>query len=366
MRRDPLAELYAERARGRSSSTLLAPVTHPFTGRVYWLSIGQFLTYAWLRRRMRHERGETTLERIAADLATSPGRISRRLDRLAAWGLIGRHSTRGRFGRTRFWPPRARRAALPRPAPGANVSPSTPFGGFLTREGLTAAWQRRRARRLPPRPPGGGPSRAGARPPHLLYERCPLEGGSVRLERWQATLLAARHEAGPRRLRGHWGGACRRCGALLVGIVDVAIPREQSQPVAVGVVLAERFRHVAGGRDPAVDVRPVVEPSSARRHELALELLASGEIEDAYVRDAIRARHAPELPSGLEPDPPVAPAPLLVASESADRGALLGLVERWSSGELELASALDPAGYGPGRRWWDATRARLAASVGQR
>jgi len=84
MIRDPLAELWALSPRRRSSGSLSVPVKHPASGNLVWLSIGQWLTLLWLRRRMRYGRGETTLVLIGAATNAHAGTVTHRLDRSPA------------------------------------------------------------------------------------------------------------------------------------------------------------------------------------------------------------------------------------------------------------------------------------------
>lgn len=366
MTRDPVAELYAARAAGRHRSTLLVPVQVPYTRQTtYWLTLSQYLTLAWLRRRMRHHRGETTLERMAEQLGTTPGALVHRLDRLAQLSLIGRHSTRGRHGRTRFWPPRRARVALEagrRAGRTGNVVTSTPFGGYLSREGLSRALRGSTGPPLTRSPAGGPPPAAGGgrsrsdrrarRPPRLLYGRCPLDGARVRLSRRELQVTDWRHHGGPRRIRGLYGGRCARCRALSIAPLDVGIPRPEAlRPRGPG------------------DAPPLVVNRTPERARAAAEILDSGLVAEPEVRERLRALWAPDRPreydalaaardAGLPPLPR-RELPVLVASDPADTPALVDLADRWLRGDVDL-EVLEAAGYGPGRAWWD-----LSAAAGR-
>lgn len=180
-----------------------------------------------------------TLDDAAAAVGLDRSSISRGLDRLASLSLIGRRSRPGRghrtvvwrIGKTRALIERARRASAEH---SGNVATSTPFGGYLSREGLAAA---------------GGTLRRGAgsarrlTPPRLLYARCPA-GHRVRLARWNL-----RRSPDGRRADGTWTGWCRRCAAPTSTSLTMQLPGDARHELAER--RRERALSVAEGRmDP--------------------------------------------------------------------------------------------------------------------
>lgn len=244
----------------RPDNALRWPVATPAGTR--YLSSGQRATLTLVRLRLR--RGPATLDELARLTGTgSRGRLWQRLDRLRSLGLIGfraaspgriratpcerhgatpdrcRHSPGRGHGRLLVWIPRAARRLGPRPR-WRNDSVSTPFGGFLTREGLAAATTR-----------GGGPPGSGGRgalagprrgPPRVLYGRCPA-GHRCRLGRRSLTgselaLVAA------------FRGSCRRCGRRVAELVTIRWQPPAARPLSPAeledpAVLEDRRRRAA-------------------------------------------------------------------------------------------------------------------------
>lgn len=212
----------------RSSSSRLAFPVHAPGGRLVYLTAQQRALYLAVRWHIgRRRRARLTCDALA-ELAgyAHRGNVTRALDRLASFGLVGRHAIRGRAGEVRVWiPPRARAAAGARWV--RNVAASTPFGGFISREELERRWTRGRsgasaartaADGAPAAPswswtgPAGnlGSSREDRsdrdrlrRPPRVLYTRCP-NGHRTAIERRS-------YSRGLLELSATWAGLCRRC-----------------------------------------------------------------------------------------------------------------------------------------------------------
>jgi hypothetical protein len=276
-----------------SARGLTIPVRDPFgargAGGFRWLSPGQFAVLMHLRRRMRHNRGVTTLAAIAAATGGDPGTVTHRLDRLASLGLIGRRSTRGRFGSTRFWPPRRRSSA--------NVVTPTPFGRFsrayVRREDVRRIVERTGRPLTPASPQGSAGESPGrwrrVRPPRLMWERCPEDGRSVRLARWRWTWTSARFV-------GVWDGECPRCHRVIVAPIVVDLPPRDRRPVPAGPILAAIAP--SGGRpgasssvDPVIPgyVSPAADSVSPARQDAARSFLEL--LRDQDQRAAIGVRY---------------------------------------------------------------------------
>jgi hypothetical protein len=309
--RDPVAELWLTRPRGRSSSSLTIPVKRD-DGRLAWLSVGQFLTLMWLRRRMRYSRGETTLATIAAATGTHAGAVTHRLDRLASLGLIGRHSRVGRGHRTRYWPgrPSSRRPAGASPT--VNVATSTPYGGLIRAYVSRAGVSRDAARGgSPPGPPGGGtiPQRGRRRPPRLIYELCPLDGGKARLTAWRLMSTTAR-------LVALWTGECPRCSRIIVAPLVIDLARDGEAIPTAGDILGSAPINLTGDGRPVHRWTPpaAIAPARFERlREIALEVIAGGELDEDQT-GRLGARYLGWRPERIpQPavrvvDPPDAPA----------------------------------------------------------
>ena len=232
------------------SAALSWPKRERWSGQTYWLSRGQRSLLFWIESRMAKGHHTFTLDIAAAAVGVDRSTVSRALDRLASLSLIGRRSTRGRFGRTLVWRVGKSRALAERAARSAspertgNVATSTPFGGYLSREALaSAAGDGRRA---------FGSARRLA-PPRLLYARCPA-GHRVRLTRWQL-----RRSPDGSRVDGTWKGWCRRCAAFHAEQLTIVIEPEDGR-----AALSERRRlranDLAAGR---------IEPGAFRTAEAA-------------------------------------------------------------------------------------------------
>lgn len=187
------------------------PARERWSGQTVWLSGGQRALLSWVLARMAKGHHQFTVDQAARAVGIDRSNVSRGLDRLASLSLIGRRSTRGRNGITTTW--RTHRSAALASAsarrawPTTNVATSTPFGGYLSREGF------HRAARDPSRRRGSARGRLS--PPRLLYGRCPA-GHRVRTARW--TLRVDRDGAG---LRGTWKGWCRRCAEAVAQSLEV-------------------------------------------------------------------------------------------------------------------------------------------------
>lgn len=294
MIRDPLAELWARAPRRRSSGSLTVPVKHPATGTLVWLSVGQWMTLLWLRRRMRYGRGETTLVLVGAATGAHAGTVTHRLDRLAQLGLIGRRSRPGRGHRTIYWPARStagvpahrgdcrRHTHARRPGPppvGLNVAPSTASGGliraYVSRGGLIRA-ANRSGSPTPALPAGGSEPRIGRRrPPRLIYEQCPRDGGAVRLVAWRFRQDSAR-------LVALWDGVCPRCGSVVIAPLVIDLPGDTWQlPTAGDVLAAAPIRFTGDGRRHPRAVPPSIPPGPRleRIRDLAAAVIAGAEVD---------------------------------------------------------------------------------------
>lgn len=259
-----------------------------------WLTINQAATLMFLRRAMRWGRGYTTLDRIATATGIDRSLASRHLDRLSQLGLVGRRSRPGRMGGTTFWPGRhstrhggdCARHRLTSWCRGGNVASSTPYGGlnhargaYVTTGGTVRAWTRGGAppaggERAAGRPPVGAGTGAGPRryrrPPRLLYERCPSDGGMARLS-------ARRYVVTAGRLAALWAGSCPRCGQVLVGLVAAAAGGGGLEPV--GALLSSRRAEsviVASSDGSAGAGGPHLPPPADHRAALAAEVIAGG------------------------------------------------------------------------------------------
>ena len=213
---------------------LVMPVRNA-AGELFYLSVGQRVTLSYLFHRVRAGR-VIKLREAAATMGTTAGVMSKRLDRLASLGLIGRQSHRGRSGRTVLWIPTPRRVAMRRMVRElgctcsrclgwtGNVPTSTPRG-FITRERLTGQ----------PAGIGGGTPRRGAPepkprriPPRVLFSRCP-SGHMAHINR------TGYSESGGT-VRASWSGYCR-CGSLVRDAVEYRLPGALRRPVPISEVL---------------------------------------------------------------------------------------------------------------------------------
>lgn len=228
------AAAYQPTSPRRLSGARTWPVRAPYADGWWYLSSAQFALTVWVRGRIAHHRTTFTLEQASTALGVDRSTALRGLRRLRMLGLVGVRSTRGRHGCHVVWPlsqaaaqreDRKRRAHGLVPTLGTgNVAPSTPFGGFCTREGLLAGWRRFGSGRHPPSPSaegGGGARRTGQLPRHL-YAACPSDGARrlVTLTRWHV-----RRAAGT--VWARWVGRCRRCDRLIDAEVNLEIPTDE-------------------------------------------------------------------------------------------------------------------------------------------
>lgn len=210
----------------RLSSALVWPYRERWSGDTVWLSVGQRTLLFWIHARHAKGHHTFTLDQAARAVGIDRSNVSRGLDRLASLSLVGRRSSRGRLGITTTWKLHKARALTGRAQrsrwPTGNVATSTPYGGYLSREGYFRAVSDPSVRR--------GSARRLA-PPRLLYARCPA-GHRVRTARWF-------HRRSPDglRLSGSWKGWCRRCAAPVVQAVDVTwVPDPEAGWVRAGTV----------------------------------------------------------------------------------------------------------------------------------
>lgn len=210
----------------RQSSGRLAFAHRTPAGELVYLSAQQRALLLVLHAHIgRGRRARLTTRRLAAVAGYAhPGNVTRALDRLASFGIVGRQAIRGRAGEVRVWLPSRRALALRRAWVG-NVAASTPFGGFVTREGLARAAAGARggasaaSRGRPmvagdvleelggrPAPPPASLEgrRALRRPPRVLYVRCP--GGH------RTRICRSRYWSGFLELEAEYRGRCGRCG----------------------------------------------------------------------------------------------------------------------------------------------------------
>lgn len=211
-----------------------------------WLSSGQRSLLFYLRAEMSHGRHVFSHEQLSRAAGIHPSNVTRGLDRLASLGVIGRRSSRGCLGRTIVWD-RRRRAAARRPRSlRANVATSTPFGGYLSREGwhrAVSTGEDRAVRRLTP--------------PRMLYGRC-AAGHRTRLERWTFRRWPGGDRTVLRSFEGVWRGFCRRCQERVTLADRITVPAPSAVgPVRAGVVLdawadrhRDRLARTAGGLTP--------------------------------------------------------------------------------------------------------------------
>lgn len=216
----------------RSSSALAWPARERWSGQTFWLSSGQRALLSWVLARMAKGHHTFTLDQAARAVGLDRSNVSRGLDRLASLALIGRRSTRGRNGITITWRTSRTAATAAKSArrdwPTANVATSTPFGGYLSREGFARAAREPAVRR--------GSARRRLSPPRLLYGRCPA-GHRVRTARW--TLRVDRDESG---LHGSWRGWCRRCAQAVAHALEL---RWEPAPRATWVRAGTVARRIA-------------------------------------------------------------------------------------------------------------------------
>lgn len=219
-------------------------------GHTWYLTGLQRAALLWLTSSSGYGRHDAKVIELARAIGCGPGTASKILRRLRSLSLIGaRRPNRGRHGGFRYW----------RPSPGsvrrdharrrtrwptfANDSTPTPFGGYLTREGMRRSWRASADDRSGGPPvaaaPRRGASRSGPRargrpwPPRYTDERCSRDGARVRLVR------IADRGAPAGDLAATYGARCPRCrspiaasailvapvsGPVLAGTVDVGIP----------------------------------------------------------------------------------------------------------------------------------------------
>lgn len=222
----------------RRSSGRLAFTARTPAGELVYLTAQQRALLFVLHAHIRRGRRVRLTTRALAELAgySHPGNVTRALDRLASFGLIGRHAIRGRRGHVRVWS--TTRAGAARRVPVGNVAASTPFGGYITREALERTWSRHRSQgtravhpptaaadgrpgtsswpptAVRPADPSLGRDRRTRRPPRVLYTRCP-NGHQTRIGRrwWRASFLE---------LEAEWSGRCHRCGLEAIERVTLA------------------------------------------------------------------------------------------------------------------------------------------------
>ncbi len=218
-------------------------------GPVYLTGLQWSLWWLLSRPRRSWSHGDLTLTKLSTLTGSSRGRCWHALSRLRSLELVSwrawpampldperrpRRYSPGCRGRLLVWIPKAARdARLAGPPGGPRRTPidsvSGPFGTYLAREGLEAAWRRRKsgAGARPSRPsawpdyPGDADTARRPRrgPPRVLYARCP-SGHRLRAGRrswiegpsW-APSLSARFE-----------GRCRLCAADVVELVTVTLP----------------------------------------------------------------------------------------------------------------------------------------------
>ncbi len=260
--------MIVERVRGRSSARRF-PVASA-RGTVYLTGLQWELwrqTTAWRH----HHRGLITLTRLQVMTRSSRGRCWHALARLRQLGLIGfrawpvmdpagelvhaagtalgevrpRRPSPGCRGQLLVWQPRGARLArsLRWTDPAAIDSTSTPYGRYLSREGLSTAAARQPHRWCPPGTGGCG-ARAGPRrghaAPRALWSHCPV-GHRVRLQRRSWTVAAAL-------LTWRGEGWCRRCRAGTVETIELPHPvlaRPFSVSELVDPAVFERRRQAA-------------------------------------------------------------------------------------------------------------------------
>lgn len=277
--------------RGRRSPALAWRVTTA-AGDTWQLSGLQRAALLYLSTSARHGRHTATVTELGLALGCGRGSASKILRRLRSLSLIGApRPNRGRRGGFTFWMPRPgsvradaarRRQRWPT---FANDSTPTPFGGYLTREGMRRAWRAAGGDRSGDPPAAAGPRRgplAGPRargrpwPPRYVDLACPLDGGRIRLVRSGSRVAASGD------LAAAYAAPCPRCRRPVA--VSVVLVRPDSGPVLAGTV--------AGGiiGPPAVDAAADSPPS--RRSQLAAAAVAViPELTNAGQVDRLRIDH---------------------------------------------------------------------------
>lgn len=253
------AATYQPTSPRRLSGARTWPVRAPYVGGWWYLTPAQFALTVFVRGRIAHRRTAFTLEQASLALGVDRSTALRGLRRLRMLGLIGVRSTRGRLGSHYVWPlsqaaaqreDRKRRAhGLVPTAETGNVAPSTPFGGFCTREGVLAGWRRFGSGRHPPSPSaeGGGGARRAGQLPRRLYAACPSDGARrlVTLTRWHVRRAAGMVSA-------RWVGRCRRCDRLIDAEVTLEIPTAEgwitAHEAALRTEAIEKLRAWEAGR----------------------------------------------------------------------------------------------------------------------
>lgn len=193
-------------------SRLIWPVVNP-TGRTVLLSTGQRMLLLYVRGQMKRGRHRFTLAQLARVADLDQSNVSRGLDRLASFHLVGRRSTRGRTGATITW--RIRSRTWPAARFGLKLATTTPIGGYLTPErwrANAATGERQAERRL--------------EPPRNLWGRC-AAGHRCRLTRWSWTRYPGTSRTELRTFEGEWRGGCRRCGDAVRLSLSVTVHANQ-------------------------------------------------------------------------------------------------------------------------------------------
>lgn len=209
---------------GDRANRCIWPVVTP-TGRMLLLSTGQRMLLLYLRGQMKRGRHRFTLLQLSRVAGIDVSNVSRGLDRLAGFHMVGRRSTRGRTGQTITWKIRGARSAL-RPRFTVNVATSTPSVGYLTPErwqANAASGDRQTVRRLAP--------------PRLLWGRC-AAGHRSRLTRWSWTRHPGADRTELRTFEGVWIGVCRRCGDHVRLPLQVTVRAVGTEWVRAGAVAA--------------------------------------------------------------------------------------------------------------------------------
>lgn len=213
-------------------------------GDVWRLSGLQRAALLWMTAQAGHGRHRYRVRDLAEAIACNPGTASKILRRLRSLSLIGaRRPVRGRYGHVITWLPstvasrRDRDARADRWPTRGNDSTLTPFGGYLSREGVSRSWRAARSGRPPGSsgPPGGWASGPGPRargrpwPPRTVDEPCPSMGHRGQRSRLP---LAWSQSVGPD-TAAVWAGRCPRCRRVHAASLVLARPPERG-PTRIG------------------------------------------------------------------------------------------------------------------------------------